>query len=134
MVREAEENREADQGRREIVDTRNNLDALILASEKMIKEDTENKIDDASKKELEEAVTEAKTKLESQTIDELKAATERLQNVSHKIASAMYEQSGGPQGGPGPQPGAEGQGPEAAQGQNSDKNDDDVVDADFKEV
>ena len=63
----------------------------------------------------------------------IKGATERLQNVSHKIASAMYQQAGGPEGGP--QPGAEGAGPQpGAEGQTADKKDDDVVDADFKEV
>ena len=130
MVREAEENKEEDQKRREIVDTRNGLDALILSSEKMIKED-EGKISEGSKTELEEAITEAKTKLESQVLDELKAANERLQNVSHKVASEMYAQTGG-------QPGAEGQpgaGPEAGAGAGEAKSDDDdVVDADFKEV
>src|SRR5690606_22837585 len=38
MVREAEENRESDKARREIVDTRNNLDALVLACEKTLKD------------------------------------------------------------------------------------------------
>jgi molecular chaperone DnaK len=131
MVRDAEENREADQGKREVVDTRNGLDALILSSEKMVQDDKENKIDEASRKELEEAVTEAKTKLESQTLDELKGATERLQNVSHKIASALYQQPGaeGAQPGPG--------GPEAQAeqpGAGSTAKEEDVVDADFKEV
>lgn len=130
MVREAEENRESDQKQREVVDGRNNLDALVLGSEKMIKEG-EGKIPEASKTELEAAITEAKTKLEADSIDELKAATERLQNISHKIATEMYQQAGG-------QPGAEGQpgaGPEAdAQAGGEKKDDDDVVDADFKEV
>ncbi|MBT7608763.1 MAG: molecular chaperone DnaK [Bacteriovoracaceae bacterium] len=133
MVRDAEENREADLGKREIVDTRNSLDALILSSEKMIQDDKENKIDEASRKELNEAVTEAKSKLESQTLDELKAATERLQNVSHKIASALYQQPGAEGS-----PGAEGGGPEAAEAQGeqpgASAKDEDVVDADFKEV
>ncbi|MCP4912655.1 MAG: molecular chaperone DnaK [Oligoflexia bacterium] len=131
MVKEAELHKEEDQKRREVIDTRNSLDAMILACEKTIKEG-EGKISDASKGELEEAITEAKTKLESENIDELKAATERLQNVSHKVATEMYQQAGG-------QPGAEGAagaGPEAGAGAGAEqkKDDDDVVDADFKEV
>lgn len=128
MVKEADLHKEEDKKRREIVDTRNNLDALILASEKTIK-DGEGKIADASKKELEEAITEAKTKLEAQSLDELKAAMERLQNVSHKVATEMYQQQGAA--------GAEGAGPEANAGEQTTekkKDDDDVVDADFKEV
>ncbi|MGB0453344.1 MAG: molecular chaperone DnaK [Bacteriovoracaceae bacterium] len=133
MVQEAEANREGDKARREIVDTRNNLDGMILSTEKMIEEGGD-KISEEAKKELEGAIEEAKSKLESQSLDELKGATERLQNVSHKIATEMYQQAGGQ---PGAQPGGPGAGPEAQAGDTSDtgkKDDDDVVDADFKEV
>jgi molecular chaperone DnaK len=131
MVRDAEENREADSKRREVVDTRNQLDALILGAEKMIKEG-EGKISDDQKKELEEAITEGRTKLESEILDELKAAMETVQTISHKIATDMYQEAGGDQ-----QPGAEAgpgdsAGPAGAESHNKD--DDDVVDADFKEV
>ncbi|TNE95332.1 MAG: molecular chaperone DnaK [Deltaproteobacteria bacterium] len=129
MVREAEENRDSDKAAREIIDTRNNLDSLILASEKMLKEG-EGKIADAAKGELEAAITEAKGKLESQSLEELKAANEALQNVSHKIATEMYQQAGGQ---PGPDAG-QGAGPGAGAQADTGKNDDDVVDADFKEV
>ena len=132
MVKEAEANREADATRRETVDTRNNLDSMIFATEKMINENGD-KLSDDQKTELEGAVKEAKEKLTSESTDELKGALERLQNVSHKIASAMYQAAGGPetgaQGGPGPQPGAE-----QAAGAGQKKDDDDVVDADYKEV
>ena len=130
MVAEAEANKESDTKRREVVDTRNNLDALILSSEKMIKDSAE-KIEEADKKELESAIEAAKGKLESEILDELKGEVERLQNASHKIATKMYEQ-----------PGAEGQagpddmgaGPQAGAEANAKKDDEDVVDADFKEV
>ena len=125
MVREAEENKEEDKKRREVVDSRNSLDAMILGAEKMVK-DGEGKISDASKAEVEAAVTEAKTKLEAENLDELKAASEALQTVTHKVATEMYESAGGAEG----QPGAEGQNP-GAQGK---KEEEDVVDADFKEV
>lgn len=95
MVRDADENREADTKRRSVVDARNTLDALILSSEKMIS-DNKEKISPEVKKELESAITEAKGKLEDQNIDNLKAATERLQNISHKIASDMYQQAPDP--------------------------------------
>ena len=98
---------------------------------------------DAAKGEVEGAVTEAKKYLESESIDELKAAIEKLQGVTHKVAGEMYQQEGGPQG-PGPQgpgaqggPGPQGPGAQSSEGQDSgksDKKDDDVVDADFKEV
>ena len=105
---------------------------MIVAAENMIKEG-KDKLSDASKGELENAAKEAKGFLESESIDELKAAVEKLQGVTHKIAGEMYQQEGGPQGpdAGGPQPGPEGQGPKSDK---SDKKDDDVVDADFKEV
>ncbi|MBY0412995.1 MAG: Hsp70 family protein, partial [Bdellovibrionales bacterium] len=129
MVKDAEANRSADQERRQVVDTRNNLDGLIFATEKMIKEG-EGKISAQSKSELESAVNEAKTKVTSESIDELKAAVERLQNVSHKVATEMYQAAGGAPGAEADQgnPGA------GANDAGAKKNDDDVVDADYKEV
>ncbi len=128
MVKDAEANRTADQERRQIVDAKNNLDGMIFATEKMIKEG-EGKISATSKSELEAAVAEAKTKLNSETLDELKAATERLQNVSHKVASEMYQAGGAP----GQDASAHTQNGAAA-GDSASKKDDDVVDADYKEV
>ncbi len=128
MVQEAEANKETDKKKREVVDTRNQLDGLILSSEKMIK-DGEGKISEDSKKELEAAIEEAKKHLTSESLDELKGANERLQNVSHKVAGEMYQQ--------GQQPGGEQQaGPQDGAETKSEKkdDDDDVVDADFKEV
>lgn len=131
MVEEAEVHREEDSKRREVIDARNQLDSLIGQSEKMIKEG-EGKISDQAKSELEGAINEAKEKLASEVLDELKGANERLQNVSHKIAGEMYQQAQSQA------PGQEGadQGPEQAQSAEakSEKKDDDVVDADFKEV
>lgn len=123
MVRDAELNAESDKKRREVVDTRNNLDALIMQSEKMMKEG-EGKIAAASKSELESALAEAKTHLNDDNGDSLKAAIEKLQTVVHKVAGEMYAQQAGPQD----QQGAQ------QQDQAGKKQDDDVVDADFKEV
>jgi molecular chaperone DnaK len=132
MTREAEENRESDKQRREVIDTRNQLDGLILSSERMIK-DAGDKLPPNVKGELETAINEAKSHLNSEVLSELKGAMDRLQDVAHKVASDMYaqqaqqqqQQQAGPQQG-GPQPGANPQG-------NGDKKDD-VMDADYKEV
>ncbi|MBC7713601.1 MAG: molecular chaperone DnaK [Rhizobacter sp.] len=132
MVKDAEANRSADQERRAVVDTHNQLDGMIFASEKMIK-DGEGKISAQSKSELEAAITEAKTKLSSESIDELKGAVERLQNVSHKVATEMY-QAGAPGADAGAQGGHAGDAGQQQDQGSSKKNDDDVVDADYKEV
>jgi molecular chaperone DnaK len=128
MVKEAEANAESDKQRREVVDARNNLDGLIFATEKVLNENGD-KIDAAAKGKVEEAVKEAKEKLSSESLDELKAATERLQNASHEIAQQMYQQPGA-EGQPGQEQSQQEAGPEAQ----AKKDDDDVVDADYKEV
>jgi len=135
MVRDADVNRESDKRRREVIDTRNNLDSLILQSEKMIKDGGE-KVPANMKTELEGAITEAKAKLTSENVDELKAAIERLQNVAHNLAGQMYQQPGAEQGAQANagahDHGANGQA--AGNGSEQKKKDEDVVDADYKEV
>lgn len=126
MVADAEKNREADKKRREVVDARNNLDSLVFASEKGIK-DAGDKVPADKKAEIEGAISEAKTKLTSESLDEIKAATERLQNVAHSLAQFMY------QGQPGADTGA-GAGPQAGAEEKKKDDGDDVVDADYKEV
>ncbi|MBC77076.1 MAG: molecular chaperone DnaK [Halobacteriovoraceae bacterium] len=131
MVKEAEANRDADQKRREVVDARNNLDSLVFATEKALK-DAGDKVPEDKKGDVEAALTEAKSKLQSDNLDEVKAATERLQNASHSIAQFLYQQPGAE----GQQPGAEANEQQASSEDASKdkKDDDDVVDADFKEV
>ncbi len=126
MVKDAEVNRESDAKRRESVDAKNNLDSLIFSTEKAMNE-AGDKLPAEKKTELEAALTEAKSKLESENLDEVKAASERLQNVAHSMAQDMYGQPGAD----GAQAGASGA--EESQGEPK-KDDDDVVDADFKEV
>lgn len=129
MVIDAEKNRESDKKRREVVDARNNLDSLVFASEKALK-DAGDKVPADKKTELEGAISEAKTKLTSESLDEIKAATERLQNVAHSMAQFMYQGTGGAEAGAGQNTGAGSQ-----QGEDKKKDDgDDVVDADYKEV
>ena len=126
MVKDAEANRDADAKRREVVDARNNLDSLVFSTEKAMT-DAGDKLPAEKKSELEAALTEAKEKLTSENLDELKAATERLQNVAHSMAQDMY------QGQPGQEEAQAQPNPEET-AQASKKDDDDVVDADFKEV
>jgi len=127
MVVDAEKNRDADKKRREVVDARNNLDGLVFSSEKAIK-DAGDKIPADKKTEIEGAISEAKTKLTSESLDEIKAATERLQNVAHSLAQYMYQGTGADTGA--------GAGTETSEQSGSKKKDDgdDVVDADYKEV
>lgn len=131
MVKEADLNRDVDKKKREVVDARNNLDSMVFASEKLIK-DSGDKLPADKKSELEAALTEAKTKLQSESLDEVKAVTERLQNISHQLAEFMYSQPGAEAASAGAQASPE----EDVQSADPSKKkkDDGVVDADFKEV
>lgn len=138
MVKEADLHRDADKKKREVVDAKNHLDSMIFASEKAIKE-AGDKIPADKKAEVESAINEAKTKLQSESLEELKAANEKLQNATHQIAQFMYQAGAGEQAGAGPSDSSSGstagQGAEhASDAGGNKKKDDGVVDADFKEV
>jgi molecular chaperone DnaK len=128
LVKDAELHAEDDKKKRELVDARNHADALIYSTEKSIKE-MGDKIDDATKTDVESAIASLKTAMETEDTEEIKRLSETLTQTSHKLAEAMYQQASqaqGEAGGDGSEGGAADQGAGAA--------DDDVVDADFEEV
>ena len=98
-VKEAEQFAEEDKKKREVVDTRNNLDSMILNIEKTVK-DNADKLEEADKTALTNACEEAKKHLASEDIEELKKAMEDLTKVSNDIFSKMYQnmQQQAPQG------------------------------------
>ena len=106
MVKDAEANAEADKKQREAIDVKNEADSLVYQTEKSMKE-LGDKVKDADKQAIEDAVAALKKALESNNTDDIKAKTEALKNVSYKIAEEVYKQQGA-QGAAGAQPGAEG--------------------------
>ncbi|MBU6375059.1 MAG: molecular chaperone DnaK [Bdellovibrionales bacterium] len=127
MQREAEEHRAEDEKRKEVVNAHNTLDGLIYTIEKTLKENGE-KIEADTKKQVEDALVEARKHLESKDADEIKKATEALTSASNKMAEQMYKQAGA-------QPGPDATGAQSAgEGEKKDGKKDDVIDADFKEV
>ena len=89
-VKEAEQYAEEDKKKREVVDARNNLDAMCLNIEKVMKENGD-KLSEEDKKSLTDAVEEAKKHLTSENMDEIKKATEDLTNVSNTVFTKMYQ-------------------------------------------
>ena len=89
-VKEAEQYAEEDKKKREVVDSRNNLDAMILNIEKTVK-DNGDKIEEADKTALNNAVEEAKKHLASESLDEIKKAQEDLTKVSNDVFTKMYQ-------------------------------------------
>ncbi len=130
MVKEAEENADADKKRRELVDARNNADSMIHTAEKSLGEYGEQ-IEDADKTAIEAAITDLKDVMEGDDLEAINAKTEALSQASMKLGEAMYkaqqaeqEAQGGDMGGDAgdADPGA------------SKSDDESVVDADFEEV
>ena len=132
MVKDAEANADADKERREKIDVKNQLDSVIYSTEKTIKEN-KDKLPEDDVKAAEEALEEAKKHLEGEA-DEMKAQLEKVNEIAHKLASAMYAQSQ-PAGGAGPEAGPEG-GPQDSgdAGGGEQGKDDDVVDAEFEDI
>ncbi|SET61648.1 molecular chaperone DnaK [Oceanobacillus limi] len=119
MVKEAEENAEADKKRREEVDLRNEADQLVFTTDKTIK-DLGDKVSDEEKQNAENAKDELKKALESDNLDDIKAKKEALEEQVQQLSVKLYEQMAQEQ--------------QAQQGQEGQSQDDDVVDADYQEV
>lgn len=133
MVRDAEAHAEEDRKKHELVDARNNADQMIYMTERSLKEHGD-KVDAASKSAIEAAIEKTKNVISSDDINAIRNATEELQQASHRLAEAMYQQAAGGAGG-GPQAGAgPGAGPTGAGPTPPPKQEEDVVDADFREV
>ncbi|HLQ71436.1 MAG TPA: molecular chaperone DnaK [Bacillota bacterium] len=120
MVQEAEENAEEDKKRRESVDLRNEADQLVFTTEKTIK-DLGDKISGDEKEKAETAKDELKKALESDDMDDIKSKKEALEEQVQQLSTKLYEQMQ--------------QDAQAQDGASENSNtDEDVVDADYKEV
>ena len=122
MVKEAEDNAEADKEKREAIDARNQAESMVHGAEKSIS-DLGDKADPDIKGEVELAIQDVKTALEGEDVSVIKEKTSSLSAVMMKIGEAAYKAN-------------------ADQNNNGDdqnsettnENKEDVVDADFEEV
>jgi len=123
MVKDAEVHAEEDAKRRDLVEARNQGEALIHATDKTLSE-LGDKISEADKTTIETAVAELKTALEGEDDEAIKEKVDTLAQASMKLGEAMYQanQEGG-------EPGEE-----AEPGAQAGESGEDIVDADFEEV
>lgn len=132
MVRDAESHADEDRKKRELVEARNQADSMVYMTEKSLKE-YGDKVDSGTKSAIEAAISKTKTAMEGNDTQAIKSAVEELQQASHKLAEAMYQQAGA-----GASAGGSGAGPGAGAGeerkQASSKGAEDVVEAEFEEV
>ncbi len=108
MVKEAETNAEEDKKRREVIETRNQLDSLVYSTEKLLNENRA-KIPEADAKAVEDAIADAKKALEQNEMEPLRDAINKINTASHKVAEVMYKGATAAQGAPGErEPGKQG--------------------------
>ena len=119
MVKDAEANAEADKERKEEVDLRNDIDALLFSVDKTLGE-LEGKVDADEVKKAEVARDELKAAVEANNLEDMKAKRDELNEIVQALTVKLYEQAAQAQ---------QQENPEAAQG-----GADDIVDADFEEI
>jgi molecular chaperone DnaK len=121
MVKDAEEHASEDKERRELVDVKNQAEAMIHSAEKSQIE-YGDKVPAADKTAIEGAIAALRTALEGEDAEAIKTKTNDLVQASMKLGEAMYKAQGAEGGAPG----------ESHDAHHDAK--DDVIDADFKEV
>jgi len=125
MVKEAEAHAEEDRKRKELIEARNQGEALVHSTEKTLK-DLGDKVSEDDKKAVEAAIEELKKALEGEDKDDIEAKSTALAQAAMKLGEAAYKEQQ-----------EAGAGAEAAAGgaeSASGAGDEDVVDADFEEV
>jgi molecular chaperone DnaK len=131
MVDDAQKFESEDKARREAVESRNALEAMVIQAEKLMSE-SGDKIPAEAKSEVEAAVAEAKEAIESQDTARVKAAQEKLTQASHKMAQAMYG-AGQPGAEAGEAGGAGAAGPSEPPPEEGKEDEGEVIDAEFEE-
>ena len=92
MVKEAEENKEKDNKRKEEAELRNDAEQLVFQTEKSLK-DLGDKVSDKEKEEAEDLIKDLKKALEDDDLDEIKEKKEALQEKAMALATKVYEQA-----------------------------------------
>ncbi|MCD8200079.1 MAG: molecular chaperone DnaK [Coriobacteriaceae bacterium] len=123
MVNDAKEHAEEDESRKAEVETRNQADSLVYATEKSLN-DLGDKVPDDTKSTVEDAIAAVKTALDGEDLDEIKAKTDELQTASYKLAEIAY----------GDMQNADAGADASAAAEAAADEDDEVIDADYEVV
>ena len=121
MVEDAEQHAEEDKQRKELVEAKNQGEALIHATEKSLS-DLGDKVSEADKSTIEAAIAELREALDGEDAEAIKAKSEAVAQAQMKLGEQLYAAQQDDAGEGGPEEGPTGEA------------DDDVVDADFEEV
>ncbi|MGE4112332.1 MAG: molecular chaperone DnaK [Burkholderiales bacterium] len=129
MVKDAEANAEEDKKLRELVDARNQCDAMIHSVKKSLAEHGD-KVDAGEKEKIEAALKDAEAVIKSEDKADIEAKTQTLAQAAHKLAEQMYKDQQAQAGTAGSDAGGEAK----ADTGSRKKDEGDVVDAEFEEV
>ncbi|KIC40405.1 molecular chaperone DnaK [Ruegeria sp. ANG-R] len=120
MVKDAEENAEADKARKELVEAKNQAESLVHATEKSIEEHGD-KVDPSTVEAIELAVAALKDELETDNADKIKSGIQNVTEAAMKLGEAIYKAQA-----------EEGEDEPAAA--DAAPGDDDIVDAEFEDL
>jgi molecular chaperone DnaK len=131
MVKDAEKFADADTKKKEEVETINQADTLVYATEKSLKE-FGDKVSQSERAEIEARINDLKTAIKDKNVEKIKRMTEELTKASHKLAEEVYKQAASKQ-----QQGQKSQGSAEAGTQQEAKEEkggkEDIIDAEYKE-
>jgi molecular chaperone DnaK len=133
MVKDAEANAEDDRKRVELTQSRNQADGLVHSVRKSLTE-YGDKIDASEKTRIEDAIKAAEEAIKTDDKDRIDQASEALSTAAQKLGELMYGQGGAAAAAAGAAEQAGGSGGSGGATEAKRQKDDDVVDADFKEV
>jgi molecular chaperone DnaK len=131
MIKDAESHAEEDRHKREEVEARNRADSIIYATERTMDEHAD-KLSEDEKKEITVAIEKLRNTMAGGSTDEIKAATENLQQVSYKIAEIMYKQAAEEKAKEAEEKAASESSEETEEATKEETAADDVVDAEYK--
>ncbi len=100
-VNDAKAHEKEDKLKKEEIDARNNADSLIYQTEKLLKDNTD-KVDPTEKAKVEEQIENLKSALKGTNVEQIKTATDDLQQSVYKLSEGMYKQAGPDMGQAGP--------------------------------
>jgi len=120
MVKDAEENAEADKERRDLIEAKNQAESLIHSTEKSMEEHAD-KVDPTTIEAIELAIAALNDDLETENADKIKSGIQNVTEAAMKLGEAIYKSA---QDETDDEPMAADAGPE----------DDDIVDADFEDL
>jgi molecular chaperone DnaK len=131
MVRDAEAFAAADKAKKDEAEIRNSASSLIYSTEKSLKE-IGDKAEESVRGDVETALAELKKVSENGSADEVKTATEKLEQASYKLAEAIYKSTGASTDGAAANGASAGH--EEASANGAAEPNEDVIDAEFKEA